>query len=324
MNLHSIKPGKEINKSDAPVIFEFEGKGQDVQPISLDLLKSSIRRESGLAGIRSIPAQYWNAYNTISNMVEESKLNFQHKEIYVQNNSSKAYLTDDEKEAGFTQKNAPINRWRFDKIISTIQLPNIVADKNISDLARNAAIGISLNKEGLSIAFGMNVYACTNFNVMGGTIMHSYGQGSRDSMPWDLMKHRLQSWISQIDQIWSVQNDIMKEMMNYQLPAIGNEAIDEIIGGLYIGALKNAYFKGDPVPFNTHELSDFVQESIRQQRVQETVANVWDLYNWGTSIMKPGRMDIGEISTNSNMWSDYLIDHFNIDAPKEIFAEEVE
>lgn len=296
----------------APVIFEFDGKGNDVQEIEMLMLNRSIRRESGLAGIRSIPVQFWKLFASILVMIEEADLNYERKPIWVQNNSSKAYLTDEEKKAGFTQKRAPINRWRFDKIISTIQLPNIVEGQNEGVAnARNAAIGLTLNKEGLTVAFGMNVHACTNFNVLGGTIMRSYGSATRDSMSWELMEIRLKTWIQNINQIWSVQNDIMNIMKGREIHS--ENAIYDVIGGLYEGAIRQAYLKGDPMPFNTHELSHFVRESILQRDEEEKLSTVWDLYNWGTSIMKPGIVDIGEIADNSNMWADYLLKRFELD-----------
>lgn len=308
---NSIKPGKD----QKPTIFEFDGKGQSVQEISMTDLNRSIRRESGLAGIRAIPIQYWRMFEAITSMLQASDLNFTENDIWVQNNSSKAYLTDEDKNEGFTQKNAPINRWRFDKIISTIQLPGITEGQDEGTLyARNAAIGLTLNREGLSVAFGMNVHACTNFNVMGGSLLQSYGHNRKEGLPWDVMEIRLNTWISNLTQIWSVQNEIMREMKELQLPE-DTGVIEGLIGNLYLGALKQAYFKGDAVPFNTHELSEFVQESIKQQKENEMLETVWDVYNWGTSIMKPGRMDIGEIATNSNMWSEYLVKEFALDVP---------
>lgn len=303
---NSIKPNKA--KDQAPVIFEFDGKGQSVQEIEMEHLNRSIRRESGLAGIRSIPIQYWRMYEAMKAMLDAADFNYTEGPIWVQNNSSKAYLTDEEKSEGYTQKIAPIGRWRFDKVISTIQIPGVNEGQDEGTaLARNSAIGMTLNKEGLSVAFGMNVHACTNFNVMGGTVLRSYGQNRNEGMPWDVMEIRLNTWIANLTQIWGVQNAIMTEMKHFQIPE-NDGIVEELVGNLYLGALKHAYFKGDPVPFNTHELSDFVQETIRQQKDQEKLETVWDVYNWGTSIMKPGRMDIGEIAINSNMWSYYLID----------------
>lgn len=319
----AAKPTVEKTHDAGPPIFVFDGKtGKDSNRISIELLGKSIRRESGLKGIRSIPIQYWKIYAIILGMLDKESINHTEKTPFIQNNSSKAYLTDEDEANGYTQKNAPINRWRFDKVISTIQLPSIVEDQNEGVVdTRNAAIGLTLNKEGLTVAFGMNVWACKNFNVMGGTIMRSYGLGDKIGLPWDIMETRLHNWINNITQIWNVQNEIMHSMKNHTLEAASTTMestgiIEKVIGDLYLGAIKQSYFNGDAVPFNSYELSDFVQESIRQRKEEEKITNVWDLYNWGTSIMKPGTVDIGEISENSNMWADYLINEFTLEVPK--------
>lgn len=309
---NSIKLGREQQASET---FEFDGKSMDTKLISIEDLGKSIRRESGLAGIRNIPIQFWKMYSNIIDMLKATEINYNTTSPVVQNNSSKAYLTDTDKGNGYIQKYAPIEKWRFDKVIQLISLPNMFKGSN-EDNARNAVIGLTLNKEGLSVAFGMNVWACSNFNVLGGTVLHSYGKGNRDSMPWDVMSNRLEQWVGSMDQIWSVQNEIMAAMQEFILQ--DDSIVQEVIGDLYQGAIKQAYFKGAEVPFNTNELSNFVQESIKQQKDGDSLANVWDLYNWGTEIMKPGRFDIGQIADNSNMWADYIIDKFKLDAPKQI------
>jgi len=300
-------------------IYEFQ-KEDKVQTITMPELRSSIRRESGLAGIRDIPVQYWTLYGILLNTLENHDLNYTEKEIYVQSNSSKAYLTDLEKSVGYDNKNAPVNRWRFDKIISTIQLPAISEDIGTFPEPRNAAIGVTINKEGISVAFGMNVHSCTNFNVIGGTILRSYKYGNNESIAWELMLHKIEQWIKNIDQVWKIQNDIMHDMKSFILP-IDIPVIEELVGDLYISALKQAYFKGNYTPFDTHELSNFVKEMIQSRKTEDKLASVWDVYNWGTSIMKPGIVDIGEIANNSNMWSDYLIKRFELNVPEAIIVE---
>ena len=289
-------------------VYEFES--DKVQTISLEDLSSSLRRESGLAGIRGIPKQVWTFIAVIRTMLSDMNINYVFGDIHVQNNSSKAYLTDGQKDQGFTQKNAPIDRWRFDKVIQMIQLPNILSETK--GIARNAAIGITLNKEGLSVAFGMNVHECSNFNVMGGTLLRSYSYGGREAMPWELMEFKIRQWLDGLSQIWGVQNQIMEDMMGYSIPA-DIPIVDEIIGDLYTGALKQAYFKGPEMPFNTHELSEFVQTMIKSgEHSGANIKSVWDVYNWGTSIMKPGKVDIGEIANSSNLWADYLMNRFEL------------
>ena len=293
-----------------PQILTLEGKGIEARKIEMDLLRKSIRRESGLAGIRSIPVQFWTLYEAVVSMLERNDLNFTEKAVYVQYNSSKAYLTDEDKAQGYTQKNAPISKWRFDKIITEVQLPNLAEGVNTEE-ARNAAVAITLNRNGLVVGFGMNVHICTNFNILGGSLIRSYGSRSRSSMPWEVLHVVLSKWIENIHQIWSVQNEIMNAFKGYAIPQ-DIPIVEEVIGDLYTKAIRQAYFSGDTVPFDTHELSSFVQEVIKQQNKYDRIANLWDLYNWGTSIMKPGSVDIGELAENSNLWADYLMDRFEV------------
>lgn len=306
----------------APVIPIYEFVKEDkIQTINREMLQMSIRRESGLSGIRTIPIQYWTLYQILLSTLEEHNVNYHQEEIFVQSNSSRAYLTDIEKAAGYDAKRAPVNRWRFDKIISTIQLPNIMAGSGESaENVRNAAIGLTVNKEGIMVSFGMNLQVCQNFNVMGGTLLRSYGLGQQPGLDWELMLHKIKTWIGNINQIWKVQNDIMRTMQEFVLPT-DIAIVEELVGDLYLAAIKQAYFKGEYTPFDTHELSNFVKEMIQSRRTEERLATVWDVYNWGTAIMKPGIVDIGEIANNSNMWSDYLLKRFEMNVPEAIIVE---
>lgn len=303
----------------APQIYEF-AKENKVQSISFDHLSRSIRRDSGLAGIRSVPTQFWTMHAIITSMLRDSNVNFTEGEFHVQQNSSKAYLTDQEKLAGYDSKMAPVDRWRHDKVINLIHLPGIEAGTGME--TRNAAIGLTINKEGLAVAFGMNVHECSNFNVLGGTILrtYSYNNGRSEETPWELLMHKLGKWIGSINQIWSVQNEIMDTMKSITIPA-NTAVVEEIIGDLYLRAIKQAYFKGGVTPFDTHELSNFTKEMIQARRMEERLATVWDIYSWGTSIMKPGIVDIGEIANNSNLWADYLMDRFEMNVPDAIIVE---
>jgi hypothetical protein len=281
----------------------------------------SIRRESGLAGIRDIPVQYWTLYGILQTLLEENNLNYTKEDLIVQANSSRAYLTDIEKSAGYDNKRAPINRWRFDKIISMIQLPNVMAGsgENAENM-RNASIGLTVNKEGIMVSFGMNLHVCSNFNVMGGHSLRSYKFGNNEALAWEMMLHKIKEWIKNINQIWKVQNNIMKQMQEFVLP-MDIAVIEELVGDLYLSAIKQAYFKGGYTPFDTHELSNFVKEMIQSRKAEERLSTVWDVYNWGTSIMKPGIVDIGEIANNSGMWSEYLLNRFEMHVPEAIIVE---
>lgn len=297
----SAKPG--------PSIYEFGS--EKTQVIEKDLLSKSIRHE-GKHGksLETKPIQVWAMIDLICGLLQKHDVNFNEDPIHVQRQSSGTYLNDQDREKGYTRMVAPIEKWKFEKVINLIQLPNVFEGQNEGvGQARNATIGITLNENGLSVAFGMNVHECTNFNVYGGTILRTYTHNRKPGTHWDAMKIMLDQWVGNLNQIWKVQNEIMGTMKAQQLPQ-DSQIIQEVIGDLYIKALRAAYNKGELTPFNTHELSSFTQKIIAESRDHESLGTVWDMYNWGTSIMKPGTMDIGEIANNSNLWAEYLNDYF--------------
>jgi hypothetical protein len=59
-------------------------------------------------------------------------------------------------------------------------------------------------------------------------------------------------------------------------------------------------------------MSNFVQNVLKKP--YEDVRTVWDLYNYGTSVMKPGMLDIANIQSSSALFAEYLIDNFKISA----------
>lgn len=312
---------EELSEQSTQQTYEFGS--EKTQNISMDLLSKSIRHE-GKHGreLETKPVQVWTLMLLIMEMLEQNEINYIQDPIHVQNRSSNTYLSDADKAIGYTRTLAPIEKWKFDKVINLIQLPNIYEDQNEGIVyARNAVIGVTLNDYGLNVAFGMNVHECVNFNVYGGTILRTYCQGGNQGMNWDSMKIKMKSWIRNLNQIWTVQNDIMKTMQGFELPK-NYPVIQEVIGDLYVKALRAAYYKGEITPFNTHELSDFTQKIIKANRDQDQLGTVWDLYNWGTSIMKPGQMDIGEIAANSNLWAGYLSNRFELDIPEAIIVED--
>jgi len=314
MNQQAAQIG-DLPEKQIPV-YEF---GTDkTQKIELDLYSQSGRIEGKYGKVlETKPIQIWHLITMLLSMAEENNLNAELSSIFVNQRDAHATLSDSDKDRGYTQKVAPINRWTFEKAISLIDIPNIG-----DDLA-NARLGLTLNKNGLSIAFGMNVYACTNFNVLGGTILRAYSHRGEPAIPWELIQHRLTKWMSNLTQLWTVQTEWMKKMQEHHIPA-DTPIIEEIFGDLYLRAIHNAYPKqtsppegmnySDITPFDTNELSKFAQESLRNRK--KDVNNVWDLYNWGTSIMKPNMADIGEITNNSNDWANYLVENFELDVPE--------
>lgn len=310
-----MEAAKMPMKSETPItppIYEFST--EKVQTISLDLYSQSGRIEGKYGKpLETKPIQVWHLITMLLSMAEKNGLEAKLENIYVAQRDAHATLSDLDRDNGFSQKTAPINRWTFEKTISMIDI------HSVEDEEANGRIGITLNKNGLSIAFGMNLHVCENFNVMGGTVLRAYAHGDEPAMPWEVMQINLNEWMSNLDQLWEVQTQWMESM---KACTISKETpvIEEIFGDLYLRAIHGAYSKqtqgshnyGESLaPFDTNELSKFAQELLRN--INPEVNNVWDLFNWGTAIMKPETADIGEIANNSNDWANYLVARFKLD-----------
>lgn len=301
--------------TDPKDLFGFEKK-EIVKTIELTDLSKSVRVEGKFGrALQTRPVQSWTLIHAIATMLEAHKVNYSVDNIYVQSRSSHPRINDMDKQAGHNKESCPLQKWEFDKVLCDIAIPNIGNDH------AKGHIAISFNDKGISLAMGMNITVCSNFSILGGNIIRTFKHGGNDGYSWESIKPIIQEWIRNIEQKMGVEMEIMQRMKDR---VIHDEAvIDRVLGNLYKGAIAQAYQKGDPVPFDTHGMSQFVQEVLRQQKDRESIGSVWDLYNWGTEIMKPGKIDIADIAESSKLYGDYLCQEFAIEREDLIQEAEV-
>lgn len=303
------------NGAAAPEIevFGFE-PDQNVKDVTINQLKQSIRVEGKHGRVLTTrPVQSWDVLLFIAGLMQQNEVNYQMEHIFVQKRNSFPMINDvDKKELGYSRENCPINKWMFDKIATSFIIPNIG-----NDLV-SARIGMSFNDEGIQIAFGMNVKVCSNFAIMGGQIMSTFKRGSNESLSWQSIEITMKDWIRTLDQKMKVEMELMQRMIETPIkdPAI----IDRVIGGLYKRAIDQAYGSKALAPFDTGGMSQFTQNILKANRdiadhdfnAANGINNVWDLYNYGTNVMKPGMVDIAEIQTSSFLFADHLFNEFEI------------
>lgn len=287
---------------------------QTVGEITLSQLEKSIRVE-GKHGrvLQTRPVQSWNVMEFIIGLLTQAEVNHTMEHIYVQKRNSFPMINDADKKIGYSREICPINKWLFDKIAVSFLVPNVG-----NDLA-GARIGMSFNEDGIQIAFGMHVHVCSNFAIMGGQIMSTFRRGSAEPYSWQSIEIQLKDWIQNLDQKMKVELQLMERMMEKEIkePAV----LDRVIGGLYKRAIDQAYGSKALAPFDTYGMSNFVQNVLKAQGgnirdhvfdAEVGIRNVWDLYNYGTQIMKPGMVDIAEIQNSSYLYADHLFNEFEI------------
>ena len=304
---------KAVLDAEAPVMFGFT-PDETVKSIPIHLLEQSIRVE-GKHGrtLATRPVQSWNVMSYILGLLTEAKANNTLEHIYIQKRNSFPMVNDQDKILGYNRENCPINRWMFDKVVASFLIPNV--GNNLV----GARIGMSFDDAGIQIAFGMNVHVCSNFAIMGGQIMSTFKRGSNEPLSWQSIEIQLKDWITNLDQKMKIEMDLMEQMINTPIkePAV----LDRVIGGLYKRAIDQAYGSKAVAPFDTAGMSNFTKNVLKglggnikdhQFDVESGIHNVWDLYNYGTQIMKPGIVDISDIQTSSFLFADHLFTEFEI------------
>ena len=140
--------------------------------------------------------------------------------------------------------------------------------------------------------------------------MRTYKLNGADSLGVDSMKLQLQDWVNNLDQRLGIEVEIMNRM---QAREINNEvAIDHVIGKLYQNAVKWRYGKGPIAPFDISGMSSFVQ-NVQKQTREAPPENVWDLYNWGTEVMKPQMERLEHITEANGLYADFLCEEFAVE-----------
>jgi hypothetical protein len=295
----------------APEIFGFV-EDESTKTIPLTMLEQSIRVEGKHGRVLATrPVQSWTVVAFILGLLEAQEVNYNLESLYVQKRNSFPMLTDDEKKLGYDRSNCPIRKWMFDKVLATIQIPNLGNDLVC------ARIGMRFSEEGIETAFGLNVRTCSNFAIMGGSLLHTFKQNGREGQSWESIEYQLKEWTASLDQKMKVEMDIMARMQNAPISA---GALEFTIGDLYRKAIDQAYISKQPAPFDTAGMSNFVQKMLMKKKDVGAhefnrpvdLNTVWDLYNYGTSVMKPEIMDIAGIQSSSALFAEYLLESFEL------------
>lgn len=302
------------NPNEMPM-FGFE-KDQRSKSIKLKLLEQSVRVEDNLGrAYRTRPVQAWALLKMIAGMLKASEIGFKAHPVTVRSDSSGVALNDiDRTESKWNKAMCPINKWIFDQLITKIDIPH-VGNNDV-----NGTIAVSYTSRGISVALGLNVAICDNLCIMGGQQMRTYKFDGKDSLGWDTMKIHLQDWVNNLDQRLGIEVEIMNRM---QAREINNEvAVDQVIGKLYQNAVNWRYNKGPIAPFDISGMSSFVQ-NVQKKAQEAPLENVWDLYNWGTEVMKPQMERLEHITESSGLYADFLCEEFAVEKEDLIQTAEI-
>jgi hypothetical protein len=276
---------------------------QSVAELPYEMLKQSkmILNPKG-EPLKSRPVQSWDLICDVEENIRKSGLKYEMAPIYVQKSGSHQVVTREEK-GMFTESNTPIDRWLFDKLITEIKLPDF------SNVDGTSTIAISFNDRGIQIAWGFNVRICSNLSIFSGNnSIRTYGDDKRNYS--DVLLN-LNNYLSKAEELARMDMRIMDRMKEIKLS--GKKALNEVIGTLYRSAVRQSYVDSkEQAPFNITTMSKLTQNIENNYQKLREDSSVWNLYNFGTDMIKPANVDITNIVDNNRSWGEFMVNHFGI------------
>jgi len=207
---------------------------------------------------------------------------------------------------------APIENHRLLGHIGTIYMEQ-KGDKDMS-----MSIAISCQEKGITIAFGQNVWACTNQCVFGEKVMYTFG---KNSTPYDKILEVLREYMNRFEAIKAQEESIIKTMMEIELDS---KMMQEIVGDLYINSRRNnLHGSYNSEMLNVSEMGKLIDGIMSPEHEEIDLLSddfnmsLWDFYNHGTTVLNPlhNNDPVNVLKPNSNL-STYLVDRFGIKIPQ--------
>lgn len=274
-------------------------KDSKASEISLDLLRESqfIHTPTGNRSHITRPVQSWEMIDEVHGILSERGISHELNQIWVQNSEAQQVITREERER-FSVEGTPINRWLFNQLVTKFSVGDALSDEYRSSIA------ISFNKNGIAVAFGENVHVCQNMSIFGNNLMTTYGASK---IPYDKMIEVVNHWMEKLPKKQQYNHRIINAMKGIEIN--DPKMVYEIVGKLYTQSVRQAY-GNQSSPFTIGQMSSLVRELDRQMQVDSTVGTLWDVYNMGTNLYKPGEVDLANIYHLSKFWHDFLAEEF--------------
>lgn len=278
---------QEIIKADQATK-RLEVKQSSIHTITKDDLVDSVNETfDGSRPIHGI--RHFEMIDQASEVLDKHGMNFELDKVYAANNKSRimpGISVIGNKEI-YQEKDYPIENILFRRVLTRL----IIHD--MEDETTNTAVGLNFHQNGVEIAFGANVHICQNMCLMGGDLLMSYGP---NKTPIKDMFDALSGWIKDFEAKRRKYQEMLQKMMDTPFT---QRDMAELAGWLVMYALKKnsnkLKYEGVP-PLSVTQVNKVVSSYMEKYEGDpEQVSTLYDIYNLGTELYKPGVTTMNEI-----------------------------
>ena len=195
----------------------------------------------------------------------------------------------------------PVENFLIQRLATTIEMNRQNED------GKSMGIAISFNERGIDAAFGVNVWACGNLQVFGEHRARTYGRGK---VTFPELAELLENYLASFEQVREEQFTTIEELQAYE---VSEAELTEAIGELFSLAVKGnaGMIDAAEAPLNQVQVADLVKASACELYEHAGNPTAYDIVQWGTHYLKPGRADLVNIVDHSQSFCNYIADKFS-------------
>lgn len=274
---------------------------EKVEIINLDELKRTVSAKDMGSASRTRPVSHFEFIDSIMAILTEAEQAPILDHIYCVKSGGTKIIPKIEEQYGVKMV---LEAWLLDKLTGKILLPNLRGAEF------QCAIAFSYHEKGIDLAFGTNVHDCSNMNIFGSNVMHTYGKGK--DVSYDRMLEVLREWSTHLDAMHAKDLALITSM---QMITVTGKEMLLFLGKLLVNAVSaNAGFKV-VAPLNVSQVNEIVRGVVKEKGekfYEGEDCTLWEFFNFMTFVMKGDKADITSLLTDISALGEIVIKEFEV------------
>lgn len=176
------------------------------------------------------------------------------------------------------------------------------------------AIVVTFTQDGIAVAGGANVHVCDNLCIFGASEMIRTGRGD-EAVAAIALPEVVEQWLEGLEEKIRMNSYFIKEM---QKVMIYEAELQTMVGDLLARRIchdrlseKGRFILNqDQINYTVESFYKNFKESPEDPL--EKYCTAWEIYNYGTELMTPGKLDMTRILKDNQRWAEYVCIHCGI------------
>lgn len=289
---------------ERPIILDFENNS--VETLSLETLKRT-HKENDIKGRPLAGIYHYEVIEQIAELCELNGLDYKIEEIFAAQNRNRqtpGVVILPQVESLFCEKAVEAHVLR--RIFTTIKINNEETPET------NTTIAIAYHQEGIQIGFGPNVKICHNQCILSPSrIVSNYGS-KKVSTP-DIFQ-AVNNWLNNFSEYRINDLSILEQMKNIDCTRKDAFQLIGLLTAMRVAKDSKHVMLSRCVnnyPLNQSQISVFTENCLLAYQ-NKNILSLWDIYNIGTELYKPGRTEISNLIPQNLCLMDTLKIHYNL------------